>query len=340
MTSVTVSIVLHESAADIGTCLEGVAWQTRPVDRIVVIDNASTDGGLDIVRALAPEATIERSAVNAGFAAAQNRALRLAPADVHVLLNPDCRLSPAFIEHATSALAIDPSAGSVSGRLLRFRAGTDGAEPGPPDELPDDRLDSTGMVGLRNRRVLDRGADTPAAGRYLEPGYVLGVSGAAAVYRRATLEDIAFKGEVFDESFFAFREDVDLAWRAQLLGWRCRYEPRAVARHRRRVTPERRRDLPASLRRRSVANRWRMLAKNELPSGWRRDWTSILWRDLQILGYAVLREQATLPAIVDVVRDARRLRDRRSDIMRRRVGTDASVLDWFGIDDQRPLDAA
>jgi GT2 family glycosyltransferase len=334
-TTLTVSIVLFNSAADIAACLAALAGQTRVPDSILIFDNASADGGAEVASAAIPAARIERSPENLGFAAGHNRLLAVAPSDVHAVLNPDCRLAPDFLERALGILDSDPRAGSVSGRLLRFRdESTDG---GPLAELPGDVLDSTGMVAQRNRRVLDRGSEQPAAGRHLEPAYVFGASGAAGVYRRSMLEDVAVDGEVFDESFFAYREDVDLAWRAQLLGWHCRYEPSMLARHRRRVTPERRRALPPRINRLSIANRWRMIAKNELGAGWRRDWRSILGRDLQILGYAALREQGSLLAVPEVLGDASRLRTWRRQTMRRRVVDDDEMLAWFGDREELPL---
>lgn len=334
-TTVTVSIVLFESAPDVVSCLAALAAQTRLPDSILLFDNASSDGGAELANATMPAAHVERSAENVGFAAGHNRMLALQPADVHLVLNPDCRLAPDFVERALEILESDPGTGSVSGRLLRFR--DDSADGGPLRELAGDVLDSTGMVALRNRRVLDRAGDEPAAGRHLQPAYVFGASGAAAVYRRTMLDDAAVLGEVFDESFFAYREDVDLAWRAQLLGWRCRYEPSMLARHRRRVAPGRRRVLPSRINRLSIANRWRMIAKNELSAGWRRDWRSIVGRDLQILGYAALREQASLLAVPEVVRDARRLRAWRREIMRRRVVDVHEMLAWFGDREELPL---
>jgi GT2 family glycosyltransferase len=325
---VTVGIVLHDSGGDIGECLSALAEQTHLPDAVVVLDNASSDDGLDRARRAMPDARLEHSPVNTGFAAAHNRVMALEPADVHVLLNPDCRLAPGFIERSVETLEADSTIGAVSGRLLRFR--TDSPDGGPMEEGPGDVLDSTGMLAERNRRVLDRSSDLPAAGRDLEAADVFGASGAAAVYRRTMLEDVAFDGEYLDEAFFAYREDVDLAWRAQLLGWRCRYVPGALARHRRRVAPGRRGRLPARINRLSVANRWRMIAKNELAAGWRRDWRSIVARDLQILGFCALREQRTLMAVADVAGDAARLRARRRDVMRRRRADDDDVLDWFG----------
>ena len=325
---VTVGIVLHDDADDIRASLFALAAQTRLPDAVVVLDNASSDDGLERARGAMPDARFERSFVNTGFAAAHNRVMAVEPADMHVLLNPDCRLAPTFIERSVEALQMDATIGAVSGRLLRFRdAAPDG---GPLEELRDDILDSTGMVAYRNRRVLDRSSDLPAAGRDLTAADVFGASGAAAVYRRAMLEDVAFDGEFLDEAFFAYREDVDLAWRAQLLGWRCRYVPKALARHRRRVAPGRRGQLPARINRLSVANRWRMIAKNELAEGWRRDWRSIVARDVQIIGFCALREQRTLLAIADVAGDAARLRARRVDVMRRRRADDDDMLGWFG----------
>ena len=333
--TVSVSIVLYNSARDVEGCLEAVRAQTRLPDTVIVVDNASGDDGLVRARRTLPDGRFVRLDRNVGFAAAHNRAMAAASADVHVVLNPDCRLAPTFLERVVSVLESDRTAGSVTGRLLRFRGDDD---PGPPIECPDDRLDSTGMVGLRNRRVLDRGSDALAAGAYLEPGYVFGASGAAAVYRRAMLEDIACEGQFFDESFFAYREDVDLAWRAQLLGWRCRYEPTALARHRRFVTPERRRRLPPEINRMSVANRWRLIAKNEVPLGWELDWVHIVRRDVAIIGYCWLRERYTLRALLDVIGDRDRLRKWRTNTMRRRRVSDAQMVAWFGRIEQLPLD--
>ena len=216
----------------------------------------------------------------------------------------------------------------MAGRLLRFRDPEAAFQ--PLDEAPYDVLDSTGMIALRNRRVLDRGTEETANMRYVKDEYVFGVSGAAGVYRRAMLEDIAFEGQYFDESFFAYREDVDLAWRAQQRGWRCRYLPTALARHRRRVAPGRRRLLPSYINRLSLTNRWRMIAKNETHEGWAADWAEIVGRDLAALGYCALREQRTLLSVFDLVRDRTRLRAWRRAIAAGRQVPAAEMLQWFG----------
>ena len=93
-------------------------------------------------------------------------------------------------------------------------------------------IDSTGIVMLPSIRHLDRGAGELDRGQYDRDEDVFGASGAAALYRRSMLDDVRVDGEWFDEDFFAYREDADLAWRAQWRGWRCRYVAAATARAR------------------------------------------------------------------------------------------------------------
>ena len=337
MTSITATIVIYDSAPDIAACLAAIDRQTRQPDEVVVFDNGSRDGGSEIARRALPGARIMRHHGNVGFSAGHNRAMAAAPADLHLVLNPDCQVGPSFVAEAVATLERHPDAGSLTGRLLRFASRSPDDEQ-PTEELADDILDSTGMVALRNRRVLDRGSNMPAKGRYLAAEYVFGASGAAAVYRRAMLEDVAFSGEPFDEAFIAYREDVDLAWRAQMRSWRCVYEPRAIARHRRRVAPGRRRLLPPAINRMSIANRWRMIAKNETATGWARDWHAIVGRDAATIAYCAVREQRTLAAVADVAGDGRRLRAWRRHVMWRRSAPDDDVVEWFGRREALPVD--
>ena len=120
------------------------------------------------------------------------------------------------------------------------------------------------------------------------------------LFRREFIEDVSVEGEFFDEEFFAFREDADLAWRAQIMGWKYLYTPAAVAWHVRRVTPERASKLPLLVNWHSVKNRWLMRAKNA--SGW------LCWRLLVPVygatvaaGYALVRDRRLLSACLYLV---------------------------------------
>src|SRR5262249_18729160 len=106
------------------------------------------------------------------------------------------------------------------------------------------------------------GENEPDAGQYDTSGEVFGVCAAAALYRRAMLEDVRVGNEYFDSTFFAYLEDVDLDWRARLRGWTAYYEPTAVAEHERGHKGERRRQSPLEIPH-SLKNRYLMMMRND-----------------------------------------------------------------------------
>ena len=143
------------------------------------------------------------------------------------------------------------------------------------------------------------------------------MSGAAVMLRRAALRDLEIDGEIFDEDFFAYHEDTDLAWRAALLGWHSLYVPRAVAVHRRRWRPETWRGIEPDLRRHAFKNHYLEMIKNERPGKFLRDLPVILaWEGVR-LGYALLRDRSRLPAYASAARLARRAWHKRRHIQAR-----------------------
>src|SRR5690606_16371095 len=137
-----------------------------------------------------------------------------------LVLNPDVVLDPRFLEELAPYAERPAPLGTLCGKLLRMDE--DGRPVSPP------RIDSAGIEFRRTFRHLDRGSEEPDDGRYGTPELVFGATGAAALYRRAMIDDVSVEGEFFDEAFFAYREDADVAWRAQLLGWDCLYVPSAL----------------------------------------------------------------------------------------------------------------
>ena len=316
MNRVSVQIVTFNSAADIGPCLESLCGQTLTDFRIRILDNASTDRTLERVEASidADAADIVRSETNTGFAAAHNRLAREYPAEYILFLNPDTVLEPMFIALLVEAVDSSSEAGSASGKLLRMDGRT---------------IDSTGIVMTRNQRHLDRGADEIDEGQYDSPTESFGPSGAAAMYRYSCLKDVSIGNMFFDEDFFAYREDADLAWRCLLLGWKSLYVPMAVARHRRRVTPERRSSLSKAINRHSVKNRFLLRFNNMTRSLYVRDFWKITARDLAVVGYVFGREWSSIPALWYIVSNQRRLWSKRRDIQSRIRARDPEINRWF-----------
>src|SRR5271166_5797950 len=318
---VSVTIVTYNSGRFIRRCLESVLEQKYPNLEVIVIDNASTDGTADILEQFADRCRIHYNDENIGFAAAQNQAIGLSSGEWVLTLNPDVLLLPNFIKELVDAGQIDPKIGSVCGKLLTIRASFD---------LPDKQLvDSTGIYFTPMLRHLDRGSQEVDNGHYLNFEYVFGATAAAALYRRQMIEDISILGEFFDPDFFVYREDADVAWRAQLMGWRCVYTPLARGYHVRNVLPGNRRALPPEINMHSVKNRFLMRIKNMTPDLYRRNWLSITVRDVVVFCCCLVREQSSLKAFWYVARNWKRLLAKRKEIMRRRRAKDDYISSWF-----------
>jgi GT2 family glycosyltransferase len=318
---VSVTIVTYNSGRYIKRCLESVLAQKGPDIEVIVVDNASTDGTRDILEQFEERCTIVHNPHNAGFAAAQNQAIHLSRGNWVLTLNPDVLLMPYFIQALVDAGQTDPTVGTVCGKLLTMSPDFD-IEPRP-------RVDSTGIYFTPNLRHLDRGSREIDNGHYLKREYVFGATAAAALYRRTMIDDISIDGEFFDSDFFVYREDADVAWRAQLLGWRCLYTPYARGYHVRAVLPGNRRALPKLINMHSVKNRFLMRIKNISGLLYRRCWWPILARDIVVLGCCLTREHYSLKAFWEVARAWRRVWNKRRWIMARKRVSDAYIASWF-----------
>jgi len=305
MAVVSVVVVSWNSAHWLPRCLDGIRAQTHHDLELIAVDNASADDSV----ALFGDARVIRNDTNRGFSAAVNQGIAAARGDFVLLLNPDCFLEPEYLEQLLPAFD-DARVGAATGLL--WRAGVSPAS-----------VDSAGMRMTRTGRHLD------ITGAPRERTEVFGVSGAAALYRMTFLRDAAIAGEVFDEDFFAYREDADLAWRGQLFGWRAVCEPRAVAHHVRRVTPEARRELPADINMHSVKNRFLLRLKNEGAYLALRNAPFELARDLVVLLAALTIERTSLPAFAWLWRNRARVFAKRREIQRRRTVSDRALSRWF-----------
>jgi GT2 family glycosyltransferase len=318
---VSVTIVTYNSGRFIKRCLESVLAQKYSRKEIVVIDNASTDGTIDILEQFEDSCRIVYNDENIGFAAAQNQAIRISQGEWVLTLNPDVLLLPNFIQSLVDAGQMHPKIGAVCGKLLAILASFD---------LPDKPLvDSTGIYFTPMLRHLDRGSQEVDNGHYLQHEYVFGATAAAALYRREMIEDISIENEFFDEEFFVYREDADVAWRAQLFGWRCVYTPHARGYHVRNVLPGNRRALPPVINMHSVKNRFLMRIKNMTPDLYRRNWFSITVRDIVVVSCCLVREHTSIKAFFYLARNWRRVVEKRRAIMARRRASDGYIASWF-----------
>jgi GT2 family glycosyltransferase len=312
---VTACIVTYNSERFLDRCLTALDMQTRRPARVLVWDNASVDGSA--ARAKAYGAEVMLSPSNIGFAPAANQLIRRTTTPYVLLLNPDVYLQSCYIEHLEEAAEADTGAGSVTGKLIR---------PVRNGETP--RLDSTGHVLYRNRVAANRGENELDRGQYDAAHDVFGVCAAAALYRRAMLEDVRVGHDYFDSTFFAYLEDVDLDWRARLRGWRARYVARAVAEHERGHKGKRHRQSALELRH-SLKNRYLMMLRNDRLSDLLPYLGLMLFTEaLRLVDYGLSRPTA-LFAYVQILPLVPRAMASRRQIQRRRVADDQALRRWL-----------
>lgn len=352
--SITITILAFKSRSTIGRCVTNATrLQYEGLLEVLVNEQGQDDDEYQILQELAHTLSAPNRAIkitrseNVGFAAGHNRLIRQNKSDFILCLNADAVLLPDFLEKGMLAFD-DARVGAVQGKLLRWDPVAENVVYGPSGK---NIIDSVGLTPLRNRRIINRGQGEEDGGQYEIQEEVFGADGAAPLYRRAALEDIAIPQvkkekrkeqntdvEYFDEDFFMYKEDVDLAWRMQWRGWKTIYVPKAIAWHARgsgesaarnplKVFAERRK-LSRSSKYYSFVNQRLMQFKNESISAIARDFFPLAFRELGTWLVIVFTEPYTFRAIGRICSLLpKTLRKRRIIFSRRSVG--ANPYRWF-----------
>jgi len=192
-------------------CLSSLSDQTFRNFETILVDNGSSDGSAEFTREKFPEVRIVENETNLGFAGGVNSGIRSARGEFILTLNNDTIADRDLLRCLAEAIGSDDGVGMVAPKMLLF----------------DGRINSTGICVSRSGAAWDRGMGEADHGQYDEACEVFGPSAGAGLYRREMLEEIG----LFDEDFFMYMEDVDLAFRGQLAGWRCLFVPEARVCH-------------------------------------------------------------------------------------------------------------
>lgn len=210
---ISVIIPNWNGASYLPTCLDSLHRQTYPNFEVIVVDNGSTDGSLELLERDYPEVKVVALPENRGFAGGVNAGIREARGEIIAVFNNDAEADSHWLEELEGALDRHPEAGMATPKVFLFDR----------RDVINSAGDFYGVDGVPgNRGVWQRDE-----GQFDREEYVFGAAGVAAAYRRTMLDKVG----LFDKDFFAFCEDVDLAWRAQLAGWKCIYVPKAIVYH-------------------------------------------------------------------------------------------------------------
>jgi GT2 family glycosyltransferase len=326
--SVSAAIVSWNHRPWLAHCLDALLEQGYPRLDVTVVDNGSHDGSPEwIAYNYAGRVRLSPFSENCGFCEAFNWAVDGTDGDFVLSLNPDVVVSEGFVEEMVRAMVRDERIGIVAPKLLMAAAPA--------------YLDSTGLFIDRRRRPYDRGQGERDRGQYDGPSPrgamkglpAFGACGAAALYRRSMLLDVALDGEYFDQSFFAYYEDADLSWRARLRNWHCVYAPRAIATHARGGGDTLRKRGWAGKGgqgpRLALRNRYLMTIKNDSPGYFAQDLPRIVAAEVPRLAYAALTRPAVLLGLVDLLRAMPEAWRQRRRIQARKTVDDAELRRWF-----------
>jgi GT2 family glycosyltransferase len=201
-------------------CLASLAKQTYTALDVIVVDNGSTDDSVAFVREHYPAIHLITLQSNTGFAHPNNlgmhHALQNQETQYVLALNNDIILEPNFVEEMVACAKRHEDAGAIQGRLNRLNG----------------LIDCTGMLITKDMSAVNRGQVQEDIGQFMQEEEIFGASASAALYTRTALETVQFpNGDFFDDDYFAYYEDVDLAWRIRLAGFTSWFTPHARALH-------------------------------------------------------------------------------------------------------------
>lgn len=240
-------------------CLCSLRRQTFTSFEVLLVDNGSTDGSQDYVRQHFPEVKVVELGRNLGFTGAGIAGWQASQGDFIILLNNDTEVEPNWLQAIVAAFNHHPGVGIVASKLLLFHQR--------------DHFHAAGDYYRRDGTPGNRGIWRQDVGQYDQEEYVFSACGAAAAFRRRLLDEIGF----LDDDFFFSCEDVDVAWRAHLAGWRVLYVPTAVVYHKLKATGG---DLIGSYY--DGRNFLYLIWKNYPASLLRQDWHNIARAQLRI----------------------------------------------------------
>jgi GT2 family glycosyltransferase len=273
---VAIVVVTYRRQALLAECLESIERAQEQVGsaELIVVDNGSRDGTSELIRERWPSARVVEIADNVGFTAAVSKGIALASARWVALFNDDVTIAPDALAALLAIGDSAPDVGSVAAQMRFARR--------------PDTINSAGITVDSLGVAADRLVGAPIGAGESSPTEVFGVSGGAALYRREMLDDVGG----FDVSFFAYLEDVDVAWRAHARGWRAFYAPDAVALHHHSATL-----IHGSPQKYFLVgrNRVRLLAKNATTSQLLRNGLAILAYDIGYVVYVAARNHTLAP---------------------------------------------
>ncbi len=333
---ISIVIVTWNCADYIRHTIESIKEQTMVDFDILVIDNASSDDTIDILKNNYKDTVkIVQQKQNLGFSKGYNYGIHWTKGDYVLVMNQDVVLDKQFLEYASAFLDAEKDVAAVQGKILHWDSVSNKRK---------DIIDTCGLVMRPNHQVENlfeglKSSDIPED--FQKPEQVIpifGFSGSCVLLRREALETVRFENEFFDEDFFAYKEDIDLSWRLRHANWDIVYLQKAIAYHGRSLKGVRDKKHRTVIGHRktksplynmmSYRNNLYMLFKNEYFKNILYYFFPLAWYEIKKKVYIILFERSTLRAYSDIWKNFGRMRQKRKKIIKKSKMPPESFRNW------------
>jgi len=342
---VAIIIIHYNTPHYLKTCLDSIFSQSYKNIDVYFIDNNSPDkGGVYFVKKAYIETakrdgrrlSVVANKENLGYAKAANQGIRLAlanGADYVVITNPDIIYTEKYFEKVVYRAEKESKIAGITGKVYKYDF---------KDKKETKMIDTVGLYVNKGFRVVDGAQGVMDEGQFDEEREIFGISGACPLYKKEALEvaKITIDGteEYFDEDFFMYKEDVDLSWRLQLLGYKFLYYPRAVAFHGRGTGVIKRETVKEIFKNRenlskfqrfySYRNQHLMVLKNLLLRNYFRNFFSVVANGLGSFFYALAFERFLLKGLIEYIKLIPKTLRKRKLIMAKRKAKASRIIFW------------
>jgi GT2 family glycosyltransferase len=335
---VSINIVVLNGERYIRHCLSAITQQTYQNIEVTIFDNASTDGTAQIVRQEFPQFTLVHYPKNLGMWPGHEEALRHSAGKYVLCVSVDVMIDPQFVERAVTISEANPRLGAIQAKIYQYEF----PQLTTGEYQKNTTIDTCGFFMFRSRRVGNVGHGMPDGVEYSHPKEIFGVEGAVPFFRREALESLRMDGTIWDHDYFWYGDDLDVAWRMNLFGWKQWYAPDVIAYHDRSTTKGMargwldtlgrvgiRRRIPLKKRRLDWSNTRFTIIKNDYIINILRDMPYIALREAQVFVYSLLFEPGVFLELGRFLKLLPRMLAKRRGTMRRATVLARDMHRWF-----------
>ncbi len=329
---VSINLVIYNGEKYIRHCLDSIKQQTYGNIEVNIFDNNSSDGTKEIIKEEYSQFNLIESPKNLGMWPGQEELLKYSRGEYIVSISVDIILNKNFVEEAIKALEKNPKIGGAEAKIYSYLLDNGVAKKSRI-------IDTCGFEIYRSRRIVNIGHGEEDRGQFNEEKEIFAVEGAVPVFRKKALDDIRINGHLADPSYFWYGDDLDMAWRMRIFGWKQVFIPTAVAYHDRKTTKglaggisgfiAMRKTVPLFKRRLDWRNVSLTIIKNDFAVNFLQDLPYILWRQIRLWVYFLFFEPSMFLEIFGVAKLLPNMLKQRREIMRKARISAKEMRQWI-----------